>query len=193
MDTRAQLIILLNQKVLTSGRRTTALFVRDLMNEVFDSVPNILDDKDSVNGYLGIDSNGRVNVTRIKVATPINNYLRDDGTWQPIIAGNMDEKTIDITGLTDINLTGETANIINLISSNVTEQIDTITGYTGPGRLYLRPSITLNLTVNDASVNAGNIHLYTTALTAFGTKRGYLKVETRNSEFYQNEFIDQYV
>jgi len=193
-DTRAQLKTLVTNGVLSGGRRTIAATLRAILNAIIDADSNIQDDKDQASGYLGIGANGLVNISFIADPSPSSKYLRDDGTWQAISGGgNMDEKTIDITGKTDIDLTGESANIINLFSSNTTEAIDTITGIVNPSRLYLRPVSGLNVTFNDASINSGNIHLWSTGLTAIGSKSGYLKVETRASEFYQNEFIDQYI
>lgn len=81
MDTRAQLVALLNSKVLSGGRRTTAQNIRDFENAIITSVINLIDDKDTPDGYLGIDSNGRVNVSFINSATPAGDFLRDDGTW----------------------------------------------------------------------------------------------------------------
>lgn len=56
MSTRAQLITLLDQKILTGGRRTTALFVRQLMADVISSTYNITDDGPLV-PYNGANAN----------------------------------------------------------------------------------------------------------------------------------------
>lgn len=85
MDTRAQLVALLNAKVLSGGRRTTAQYLRDYENAVVQSVINIIDDKDQNGGYLGIDSNGRVDISFITAVTPVGDFLRDDGTWSSVL------------------------------------------------------------------------------------------------------------
>lgn len=83
MDSRSQLVTLLTQKVLSSGRRTTAQFVRDIINALIISVPNIPDDANAINGYMALDANGLVDITKLAVITPSGAYLRDDGTYQP--------------------------------------------------------------------------------------------------------------
>lgn len=85
MDTRAQLVALLNSKVLTGGRRTTAQNIRDFENSIITSVINFIDDRDANGGYLGIDSNGRVDISFITAATPAGDFLRDDGTWASVL------------------------------------------------------------------------------------------------------------
>jgi hypothetical protein len=85
---RAALVSLLNSKVLTGGNQTTAQGVRDIFNGVIESLVNIIDDKDANGGYLGIDSGGIVDITKIKAITPLGYFLQDDGTWQPNAASN---------------------------------------------------------------------------------------------------------
>lgn len=81
-QTRAQLVSLLNSKVLSGGRRTTAQSIRDFENAIIESLINHLDDVDQNNGYLGIDNTGKVDIIFIKAALPTGKFLRDDGTWQ---------------------------------------------------------------------------------------------------------------
>jgi len=81
---RAALVALLNSKVLTGGNQTTAQGLRDTFNSIIESVVNIIDDKDANGGYLGINSVGIVDVTKIQSSSPLGYFLRDDGTWQPV-------------------------------------------------------------------------------------------------------------
>lgn len=82
LQTRAQLVTLLNSKVLSIGNRTTAQNIRDFENAIIESLINHLDDVNQNGGYLGIDNSGLVNISFIKAATPTGKFLRDDGTWQ---------------------------------------------------------------------------------------------------------------
>jgi hypothetical protein len=106
---RAALVALLNSKVLTGGNQTTAQGLRDTFNSIIESVVNIIDDKDANGGYLGINSVGIVDVTKIQSSSPLGYFLRDDGTWQPVgsagtptlqqvlTTGNVATKTIETT------------------------------------------------------------------------------------------------
>lgn len=67
---------------------TTALELRQLLYEILDSYPNVIDDKNANNGYLGIDGSGRVNVSFINSATPLGKFVRDDGTFAYVGAVN---------------------------------------------------------------------------------------------------------
>ncbi len=98
MDTRAQLVALLNNKVLSGGRRTTAQYLRDYENAVIQSVINIIDDKDQNDGYLGIDSNGRVDISKITAVTPVGDFLRDDGTWSSVLTTTPDLNAVLVAG-----------------------------------------------------------------------------------------------
>ena len=107
---RAALVALLNSKVLTGGNQTTAQGLRDTFNSIIESVVNIIDDKDANGGYLGINSVGIVDVTKIQSSSPLGYFLRDDGTWQPVgsagtptleqvlTTGNVATKKIETTG-----------------------------------------------------------------------------------------------
>lgn len=81
-QTRAQLITLMNSKILSGGNQTTAKMLRDFNTDLIQAVVNLIDDKDQNGGYLGINSVGIADASKIKSATPVGNFLRDDGTWQ---------------------------------------------------------------------------------------------------------------
>lgn len=51
---------------------------------IIDSTLNKIDDKDANGGYLGINNNGLVDISKIQSIAPQGYYLRDDGTWQPV-------------------------------------------------------------------------------------------------------------
>lgn len=87
---RSQLETLITEKVLTGGKRTRAEFVRDVLDAIIESVPNIADDKDQTNGYLGINSSDMVNVSFIKESVSSKKYLKGTGAWElPFDSGNM--------------------------------------------------------------------------------------------------------
>lgn len=58
--------------------------VKQRLLNLSDSSLNILTDLNVNGGYLGIDNNGRVDVTKINAASPTGKFLRDDGTWQTV-------------------------------------------------------------------------------------------------------------
>jgi hypothetical protein len=87
--TRAELITSLNDNVLTGGRRTTALKLRDFENAVIESMVNKVDDLNVINGYLGISAEGIVDISFIKKTTPTGQFLKDDGTWSTISGGSL--------------------------------------------------------------------------------------------------------
>lgn len=78
--TNAELIDLMTANILSGGKRTTALKVRELVTAIVGSFQNT-GDKDQEDGYLGVDSDGNANVALIKSATPLNYVLRDDGSF----------------------------------------------------------------------------------------------------------------
>jgi len=80
-DSRADLVTLLGPKVISGGRQMTAQKVRDMINAMLVASPNINDDKDQPNGYLGLDANNLVDIIHIAQAIPAGLFLRDDGTW----------------------------------------------------------------------------------------------------------------
>lgn len=87
-STRAQLETLKDSLIRSggSGGKTSAADVRDMITELIDSLANILDDADENEGYLAIDSNGRVDVTKITSvdSNASTQVLHGDGSW-----GNM--------------------------------------------------------------------------------------------------------
>ena len=86
---RAALVALLNTKVVSGYRSTSAQGVRDQQNAIIESLVSLIDDKDANSGYLGIDSNGRVDVTKINSASSasVKQVLQSDGTWKNQHAG----------------------------------------------------------------------------------------------------------
>ena len=81
---RSALVTLLGNKVITGNNATTAQNIRDFENNVIDSFVNSTDDADVANGYMKISASGIVNVSFIKKTAPTGQFLRDDGTWQPV-------------------------------------------------------------------------------------------------------------
>lgn len=103
--TRAQLLTIRNQKILSGNSDTTGQNLREYEGEFIDSAVNIVDDMNVDGGYLGINS-GRVNSAFINSASPGNYFLRDDGTWQPVGAGAITGTSGRITvttGVVDIS------------------------------------------------------------------------------------------
>ncbi len=98
--TRPALVALLNSKVLSGGNQTTAKNLRDTFNAIIESMIDIIDDKDAIGGYLGINANGIVDITKIKKVVATGQFLRDDGTWQTITSGTDTEETFTVTGTT---------------------------------------------------------------------------------------------
>jgi hypothetical protein len=81
MSTRSQISTLITEKILTGGRRTTASNAREVYVALNESCINKTDDANVINGYLAIDSSGKVNISFIKKTTPTGQFLKDDGTW----------------------------------------------------------------------------------------------------------------
>lgn len=104
--------------------------------------------------------------------------------------------TIDITGLDDIDMTGNTLNgIINLTSTNPTETINTISNAATLFPYIFRPEPGLLITWNDVLTNPlANLKLQGPALTTDGTNFGYLELQRRTiaGNFYGREYVDQY-
>jgi hypothetical protein len=64
--------------------------IRAFMELIIAAVVNILDDKDQVNGYLGLDDSGFANIEKITRTTPDGSFLKDDGTWAKAITALLD-------------------------------------------------------------------------------------------------------
>lgn len=83
-STRAQLEALRDSLIRSggSGGKTTAEDVRDMVTALIDSLINILDDKDVPDGYVGLDSNGYIDVAVINEnGAPGEHFVRNDGTF----------------------------------------------------------------------------------------------------------------
>lgn len=176
MKTRLQLLAIIAQYVLSGGRRTLASGVRIVFGWIIGSNVNILDDANVANGYLQLDSGGLIP--------------------SAFLPSGLRVVTIDITGLNGIDLTGLKGSvIINLTSSNTTETINALSNIAaGLDFIWLCPSLTLTLTVNDKSVSGGNIRVYNSTVAMIGAKEGSLQLMQRASgKFYQQNYIDQYV
>lgn len=174
MSSRSQLVAILNQKVLSGGRRTTAQFVRDIVTACIASTSNITDDANQPNGYAALNSGGKINASVLpSVITVVN---------------------INITGAPSIDLGTLSGTVYaNLTSANASETIDSVVNFSGIDFVYFFPKSTLNVTFNDASVNGGNMKLNAPTLTPIGGKLGFLKLMQRNSLMFEESFIDQYV
>lgn len=116
-----------------------------------------------------------------------------NGAQNPITA------TIDITGLTTIDMAGvEYADFVILTSSNATESINRIINNVSNKPITFRPASGLTVTFNSKNVLSPNqnLSLYAASVAAQGTKNGFLTVQKRTPQsttgFYQINFIDQY-
>lgn len=117
--------------------------VKQRLLNLNDSSLNILSDLNVSGGYLGIDSNGRVDVSFITDITPTGKFLRDDGSWQTVSAGGAPVLNNTWVGVgTTFNLLGGSAaltfdptisagNTQRLSISGVGPQIDLV--YAGGG------------------------------------------------------------
>ena len=84
-NSRAQLTTLMNSNIITGGRQTTAMLLRNYESQIIAGLVNINDDFNQPNGYMGLDANGFVDITHIAKITPTGQFLRDDGTWETIV------------------------------------------------------------------------------------------------------------
>lgn len=85
---RAAILAEITAKIITGSSNTTAANTRGVLSDINDSSLNKTDDVNVSGGYLGIDSFGRVDASFIKVASPVNKFLRDDGTYQSVLVGS---------------------------------------------------------------------------------------------------------
>lgn len=98
-DGRTALTTLMNQVIISGGKQTTALNTRTLVSDLITSLPNITDDKDKANGYVGVNSSGIANTTTLKASSANGYFLRDDGTWQPAaVAGGYTTGSVMFAG-----------------------------------------------------------------------------------------------
>lgn len=81
--TRYQLEVLRDSLIRSGGEngKTTAENIRDFQSAISESLSNILDDANANEGFVQIDSSGRIDPTFLNVATPLGAFLRDDGTF----------------------------------------------------------------------------------------------------------------
>lgn len=134
------------------------------------AVPNFL-------GPVGIDTGG------------------GGGGFNPIA-----ETTLDITGLTAIDMTGlANYGIINLTSANPAETINKINNLTANQQYVFRPANGLQITWNDKSTlgpGVGNLRLSNGAIIVDGSKEGFMVLQRRtfgvNTYFYSREYLDVY-
>lgn len=85
--TDAQIKTLIDDNILTGGRRTTASNERDVLKQLVDDKQNI-DGKNQASGYCGLDVNGKVATAQLGVQTPAGSILWDDGSYKKLTIGN---------------------------------------------------------------------------------------------------------
>ena len=148
---------------------------RDAFNDQADSNLNIISDADQPGGYLAIDMAGKV-------------------ISGPILAGLMAEASLNVTGLTTIDLAGITAPIVNLVSTNATEVIDNVTNFLNPSRVTFRAEAGLDITFNDKAINGGNLRLAGPEMPIYGTNGGELRLETRagSADLWQDKYTNEF-
>lgn len=112
------------------------------------------------------------------------------------VTGGITTITKDITGITDLDLTGYSGElIVNLTSTNATETLYTISNYTNVRKITLRPENGLVVTVYDTNGLGGgnNIYLNANFKVPDGNYNGFLELTKRNTtDWYETNFIDQY-
>ncbi len=117
--------------------------------------------------------------------------------WTPASGGGTTETTIDITGLTTIDLSGfNNFSVINLTSTNPTETINIISNVNTTQNYIFYPEVGLAVTFNDLSIGGvgANLKLAAPSLTADGTYYGYLSIQKRSvlGNCFQTGFLDIY-
>ena len=103
------------------------------------------------------------------------------------------EVTIDITGLTNIDLSAANSalvGIINLSSSNASETINSFTNFSTNNRFELRPVTPLQLNLVETLTD--NMKLVAPAQTIYGNKRGYISFQKMAGLYRQKDTVDQY-
>lgn len=112
-----------------------------------------------------------------------------------VSTGGITTITKDITGLTDLDLTGQAGElIVNLTSSNATETLNTISNYTNVRKITLRPAVGLTVTVNDCNALGGgtNIYLFGPLIACQGSAKGFVTLDKRGTDWYEYTGVDQY-
>lgn len=117
-STRAEVELLISEKILSGGRRTTAENARIVYLEINESSVNKIDDANVVGGYLAISPEGLIDISFIKKETPTGQFLKDDGSWA--------DATADLSGylqksgyLMDTGAQGLFAGAIDIQSNGV--------------------------------------------------------------------------
>lgn len=103
--------------------------------------------------------------------------------------------TKNITSLTDLDLTGQSGElIVNLTSTNATESLSNISNHTNVTKITLRPENGLVVTVYDNNGLGGVYNIYLNAATKVpdGNYNGFLELTKRGTDWYETNFIDQY-
>jgi len=119
------------------------------------------------------------------------------GSSSPVPTGG--ETAIDITGLSTIDMTGNTNfSVINLTSSNATETINIISNITDLLEREFRPANGLTITWNDKTVAppvpAPNLKTQAPSVDTLGTQKGYIRFKARvvAGDQYSGLYLDQY-
>jgi hypothetical protein len=76
---------LVDDKILTGGRQTSASNTREVLDQLIDDKQNI-DGKNEPDGYCGLDSDGKIEADQLAVQTPSSTgaFLNDDGTRKKV-------------------------------------------------------------------------------------------------------------
>ncbi len=109
---------------------------------------------------------------------------------------NVNAVTIDITGQTVIDMSGkEYAGVVNLTSGNPAETIRTLTNTLSNKNIIFRPSPGLSVDFKNKDVgHAGsNLRLYAADQIANGTKQGFISLQKRGADFFETNFMDEYL
>ncbi len=96
----------------------------------------------------------------------------------------------DMSGLTNIDLTGQTGElIINITSGSAAQNLNSFSNYAAVTKITLRPAAGIVLTVIDGDPS---INLSAPTLDVNGTLDGFLELTKRSASFYQTNYLDQY-
>lgn len=200
MDTRAALQALSDLKIKSNGvgGKTRAADIRAVNNALIASLVSILDDMGANGGYLGIDLNGIVDITKIKKLISTGQFLKDDGTWSTIPSTTQTIANYTLSGSGQIDLSAYSGNVILKIIDATDQTLNKLLNFSNVEKLTLWPRSGTNLTVNDGSILPFvSIKLAAPTLVLNGSKFGFLELTKRNDgtqdQFFQTNFIDQYV
>lgn len=163
---RTALHNLVNTNVLTGGRRTKAIDLRSVLDNLIDSAVNT-SDANVAGGYLAISPAGLVDISFIKSATPSGLFLKDDGTWAAASGGSSDLATVLSNGY----FTGGSP-IVSDDEGTELRVLDSNKGY------FINSYGVVGIT-NEAFVNPNKIQL-----SASSTKIGHLNLIEFDSAVY---------